>query len=258
MRRKCLLIEDSRVVGQVVSRALVAQDVDVLWSVSFEQARDHFSAEKPHVVLLDLMLPGASGAAGVRAVRATWPAASVVAMTAGDGARPPKAMLAEACAAGAGYLLGKPFSPQQLIDTVVDAAEDAIHAPLKGHVLVVEDSRTVQAFVKRALRDGHYRTSLSFSVEDALDSLLLPLVDVVVTDIFMAGVGGLEGVMRFRKDWPRLGVVAMSGGLEQGGEGANALKAALKVGAHVALQKPFTPQALLEAIETARARALPH
>lgn len=70
--------------------------------------------------------------------------------------------------------------------------------------------------------------------------------DVLITDIFMPRVDGLETITRFRSRWPALKIVAISGGgtLTRG----DYLEVAVRLGADATLRKPFEPQALLDLV----------
>ena len=70
--------------------------------------------------------------------------------------------------------------------------------------------------------------------------------DVLITDIFMPGVDGLETISEFRALWPNLKIVAMSGGGNISKR--DYLSVAMKVGADAMVRKPFEPKALLELV----------
>ena len=70
--------------------------------------------------------------------------------------------------------------------------------------------------------------------------------DVVLTDIIMPDVDGIEVIMTMRKRFPDLRIVAMSGGGRT--RNIDFLAAAEKLGASATLKKPFTISALRKAI----------
>ena len=86
---------------------------------SGEEALDLCAERQPHVVLMDLSMPGMGGVAATRALRARWPEVKVIALTSFADPR----LVQEAVAAGAtGYLL-KNISPAVLAEAVVAAVE---------------------------------------------------------------------------------------------------------------------------------------
>ena len=72
-------------------------------------------------------------------------------------------------------------------------------------------------------------------------------IDGVITDIFMPGMGGIEGIITIRKRWPRVAIIAMSAGLCANTR-EDALKAASRIGADAVLSKPFTKDQLIETL----------
>ncbi|WP_413203572.1 response regulator [Rhodospirillum sp. A1_3_36] len=74
-------------------------------------------------------------------------------------------------------------------------------------------------------------------------------VDLVVTDILMPNMDGVEFVMTARKDWPNLKVIAISGGGRT--RNLDFLELAKDYGAAATLSKPFNKADLLSALEAA-------
>ena len=113
-------------------------------------------------------------------------------------------------------------------------------------VLVVDDSADMRVSL------GHLLGLLGYEVETAADgSQALAAhrarpVAIVITDIFMAGKEGLETIAAFKREWPRLKIIAMSGGGERAKR--DYLDDALYIGADAALHKPFTLENLKKAL----------
>jgi YesN/AraC family two-component response regulator len=68
-------------------------------------------------------------------------------------------------------------------------------------------------------------------------------VDLMLTDLVMPEMEGLDLIRRVRKERPELKVIAMSGEF-----GGSFLKVAGLLGAHATLPKPIRPDALLDSI----------
>jgi CheY-like chemotaxis protein len=66
--------------------------------------------------------------------------------------------------------------------------------------------------------------------------------DIVLVDIMMPKLGGMETIRQMRRERPGAKVIAMSGGAGPGG--LDLATAAREVGAVAALEKPFDPAAL--------------
>jgi signal transduction histidine kinase len=108
-------------------------------------------------------------------------------------------------------------------------------------VLVVEDEPLVRAMAVRTLEDEGYRVLVAEHGAAALDLLERERasVELVVTDVAMAGVGGRELGLRLRKLRPDLPVLYMSGYPED-----EVVRRGLLDESHPFLQKPFSPSAL--------------
>jgi CheY-like chemotaxis protein len=74
--------------------------------------------------------------------------------------------------------------------------------------------------------------------------------DVVMVDIFMPGMDGLEAIKGFRKLAPRVPIIAMSGFTSHGSPAPvpDFLGIAATLGATYCLQKPFTISQLITAV----------
>lgn len=125
-------------------------------------------------------------------------------------------------------------------------------------VLVVDDTKTYRALGQSALEKGGFPTIAVASMEEALEALKHVQIGGILTDLFMEGMGGIEGIHHLRQRMPQLAIVAMSSGLEERMQSDKALMAAMRIGADRAVSKPFEPEALAdamrEAITAARAR----
>jgi PAS domain S-box-containing protein len=118
-------------------------------------------------------------------------------------------------------------------------------APVRGaeRVLIVEDEPMVRALVSHVLAGQGYdvRTASNGDEALALAEHEGGTVDLLISDVVMPGLNGVELARRLRARWPGLQVLMMTGYsdtklLEPGGGVADA--------SHL-LAKPFTPQDLL-------------
>ncbi|TAK84587.1 MAG: response regulator [Betaproteobacteria bacterium] len=125
-------------------------------------------------------------------------------------------------------------------------------APKAVCVLVVDDNEDMRSFMKIVLERAGYETELAADGQRALELQRRHPADVLVTDIFMPEADGLETIERFRSEFPRVRIVAMSGG----GSVAKLdyLTTAREAGADAVLRKPFEAQALLTTLETLATR----
>ncbi len=120
-------------------------------------------------------------------------------------------------------------------------------------VLVVDDEKNIQLTLARALSMDGYGAETAGGGEEALEKIALLPVDVVVMDVKMPDLDGLEVLRRAREARPELPVIIMSG------HGSiETVRQAFKLGAFDYLEKPITEkEKLLAAVRNAlRLRSL--
>ena len=249
-----LVLEDSRVQAQLISRMLSNLD----WSsvLSFDHKSMFSQLKTLHVdlMLLDVYVEDGNTLSRLADIRALAPNVPVAVMTGGGaGGYALNQTLNAARRAEADFVLPKPFAPEQLRPILQEAQQmRRAPSPLK-HVLVVDDCRIVRKLATRALAEKGYRISEARSMEEALESVDIAHVDVVITDIFMPGMGGIEGIQVIKQTWPSVSLIAMSAGAEArlgktGASNTQVLSAARYMGAHALLPKPFTSEDLTDLI----------
>ena len=118
-------------------------------------------------------------------------------------------------------------------------------------VLVVDDNPDMRESTRALLERLGYQVETAPDGAAALRSQRVRGVHIVITDIFMAGTEGMETIASFKRDWPDVRVVAMSGGGTVTKK--DYLEAARQVGADATLQKPFSLQALVAALTDGKA-----
>lgn len=74
-------------------------------------------------------------------------------------------------------------------------------------VLIVDDEEGIRLLYKEELEDEGYSTKVAASGEDALKILDSGGVDVVLLDIKMPGMDGVEVLRRIKDKWPELPVI---------------------------------------------------
>jgi len=120
-------------------------------------------------------------------------------------------------------------------------------------ILVVDDEKPVREAVALLLKGEGYRVVVAECGHTAVSAIEAFTFDVVIVDIVMPGLDGLETISILRQDAPEVSIIAMSGyaagsGLAEG----DFFRAAMDRGATCCLAKPFTREQLLDAIEFCR------
>ncbi|MEL7291029.1 MAG: sigma-54 dependent transcriptional regulator [Pseudomonadota bacterium] len=113
----------------------------------------------------------------------------------------------------------------------------------QSKVLIVEDDEGLREALVDTLALAGYEWLEADSAEDALVKLKSNSVDIVVSDVQMAGMGGLALLRSIKQHWPNLPVLLMTAY-------ANIEDAvsAMKDGAIDYMAKPFAPEVLLNMV----------
>jgi two-component system nitrogen regulation response regulator NtrX len=107
-------------------------------------------------------------------------------------------------------------------------------------VLIVDDEASIRQSLTGALGDEGYRVKVASSGKEALDTLRADRPDVVMLDIWMPDMDGLETLKRIKAEWPEQIVIMMSGH----GTIDTAVRAT-KLGAFDFIEKPLSLERLL-------------
>jgi len=112
-------------------------------------------------------------------------------------------------------------------------------------VLRVDDDELVRKSLARMVEGAGHLAWEAADGRVALEMLRFRKFDVVVLDLVMPEIDGLELIRTVTIEHPNIRLVAISGGCFGN---TNYLKAAASFGAHAVLEKPFRRQELLDAI----------
>lgn len=122
-----------------------------------------------------------------------------------------------------------------------------------AHILIIDDEKNYLLVLQTLLEDGGYTVTALSDPETALAFLQESEVDVVVTDMKMPRITGLDVLERVKKQWPYIPVLIMTafGTIESAVE-------TMKYGAFDYITKPFSNDELLLSIHNAVELAQAH
>jgi GAF domain-containing protein/CheY-like chemotaxis protein len=159
--------------------------------------------------------------------------------------------------------LAKPVKPSALHDaiaTILLGAEEPM--PLAGHprsgttlgerrplrILLAEDNLVNQKLALRLLSQLSYAAEVAHDGQQAIDAIERDDFDLVLMDVQMPELDGLEATRRIRARWPErpLWIVAMTANAMAGDR-----EACLAAGMNDYISKPIRPTELLAALERA-------
>ena len=109
-------------------------------------------------------------------------------------------------------------------------------------VLVVDDEEVVRLGYRRVLSTDGFRVMAAGNGAEALDLMAGDRFDVVLLDLRMPGMDGLDVLRAIKERWPESEVVVVTGY-----PSIETAKEAVKLGAYDYLAKPVVPDTVLRA-----------
>jgi CheY-like chemotaxis protein len=117
-----------------------------------------------------------------------------------------------------------------------------------ARVLIADDEQEFCFVAERALIAAGHTVRIARDGNEALACLREAAVDVAVVDIYMPVKDGIETIVDIHQRHPGIKIIAITGSMSQ--VGLPMLNVAKKLGAHLALAKPFTVEELIAAVQT--------
>ena len=114
-------------------------------------------------------------------------------------------------------------------------------------ILIVDDNTKFLSMLNEFLCENDYIVETSDNGSDALKKFSDFIPDIVLTDIVMPDIDGIELLLNIRKINPTVKVIVMSGGNR--GHADAYLHMADKLGANAILNKPFELSELIQKIK---------
>jgi len=119
-----------------------------------------------------------------------------------------------------------------------------------GRILVVDDDADVRKSVRLTLAKAHYEVIEAEDGEKAIAAIKSGdnprMVDLVICDLYMPKVNGIEAIAYFRSQFPSTPVIVITGRPE-----VPNITALFKQGVVDYLLKPITPEGLMAAVSNA-------
>lgn len=116
----------------------------------------------------------------------------------------------------------------------------------KGKILVIDDEDIVRTSCSRTLCPEGYEVSLAKNGAEGLKMAGEDKFDLVLTDLKMPDMDGIEVLRSIREKCPETQVIIVTGY-----QTVDTSVKAVKLGACDYIEKPFTPDALISAVREA-------
>lgn len=225
-----LVVDDEKNMRLTLAAILEEEGYSVAEAATGEQAIERCEQQSFDVVLMDVRMPGLNGVDVFRKIRRHQEGIKVILMSAYGVDDLKRTALDE----GAVAFLSKPLNLQRVINLIQDVQETAI--------LVVENDQDEGQRIHDKLRDEGYRVTVAPSPHDALELVEQIRFDIVLIDVALPAMTGLELYLAIKRLTPTTLAIMMSG-LEE--EFEKIAREAVRQTAYTILQKPLDLDHLL-------------
>jgi CheY-like chemotaxis protein len=116
-------------------------------------------------------------------------------------------------------------------------------------ILVIDDDQQVCDLLKQALEEQGYTVESALNGIEGISRFRSCPADLIILDILMPEKEGLETILDLRREFPKVKIIAMSGGSERAK--LNLLDLARRLGAQYTLNKPFQLQTITDLVKKA-------
>ncbi len=116
----------------------------------------------------------------------------------------------------------------------------------RKRILVVDDEITVCKSIRQAIEREDYEVEMALSAEEALQKEEASPFDLIITDLMMPGMSGLDLLQHLKKKKPHVTVIMVTGYPT-----IRTAVESVKLGAFDYLPKPFTPAELRSLVSRA-------
>jgi len=251
---RLLLVDDERDFLESTSRALSRRGFEVGTAADASAALRLLEERDFDVAVLDVLMPGMPGDELFRRIRALRPALPVIMLT-GHGTVQQAFRISRE---GVAEYLGKPCDVEDLARAAREAAAGRPSPPRQPapaeeaqiRLLIVDDESELLESLGSALSRRGMRVATAASAAQALERLDERLLDVVVLDVRMPGMDGIELLGRIKASQPDAEVILLTGhpSVATGVDG-------MRRGAFDYLTKPYEIEELTRRIHEAAASA---
>ena len=210
---------------------------------SVEIANDGIEAidkvkEKPFkIIFIDIKLPFMDGVETYKRIKKIRPETVTIMMTAYS----VEELIQQALLEGAYAVLYKPLD----IEKVLSLIKTAIEKKKGGFIMIIDDDLEFSSTLKSILTKRSYIVGIAHSGEEAIDIVKEINYDIILIDIKLPTINGLETYLRIKKANPQIVAIIITGYRH---EVDDIVQDALRNNAYACLYKPLDMELLLNLI----------
>lgn len=253
-----VVADDDPEVRAIIAEYLVLRGFEVTQAADGLEALQSVRQVRPDVLVLDIMMPRLGGIEAMVQIRSDFPDVAVIVVT----GIPDDALRGRALALGAAALLPKPLELNLLGSIIATVTTLNVNSARPGRderlatspgrtqpatrILIADDDEDIRNLLSEFLQQDNYETVLASDGLQALKIIIDEPPPVVLLDIQMPRLGGIEALTAIRAIAPTTQVIMISGVSD-----VDLARRALSHGAFDYVTKPVDLPYLRRSIEAA-------
>jgi DNA-binding response OmpR family regulator len=210
--KKILIIEDEKVLLEVLEKKLTSQGYEVLVAKDGEEGLNKMKESKPDLILLDIIMPKKDGFEVLTEMNKNEALLEIPVIIISNSGQPVE--IDRALRLGVkDYLIKTEFDPEEVINKVTKIFGEASDAPEKtigqveeekanpaekkgnnpgNKILIVEDDKFLRDLIIKKLNTEGYETVFAVGGEEGLKKVEEEKPDLVLLDLILPGIDGFE------------------------------------------------------------------
>jgi len=226
-----LIVDDDADAADSLAELFDMEGHNVTVAYSGEGAISAYRSVDFDIAFMDIMMPGKNGVESFFEIRKLKPDAKVYMMTGYS----VEQLVKQAIDHGALGVLGKPVDPRKVLNMLEDISSGGI-------VLIAEDDPHFGPQLEEVIKSSGYRCKLVKSGEDALKAISKETIDIMILDLNLPVIDGIEVYTRLQDEDRVIPTVIITG---HAADHAQSLASMRNMKVTGILNKPFDPSVLL-------------
>jgi two-component system NtrC family sensor kinase len=243
--RTVLIVDDDKIIREQLEKELKRNFFNTLLAADGKTALEKLSENKVDILILDVKLPDMDGLEVLQQVKEKTPGCEVIVVT-GFGTRE---IAVQSLRRGAIDYIDKPLDMEDLFAALGRAQEklsEKEELSYENTVLVIDDEEVIVKRLKKFLEKEGYAVFTALNGKEGLAVIASNKIDVVITDIRMGDMDGIEVIQKAKKLYRDIEGIVVTGHTDQ-----ELTVRSLRAGACDYITKPINLDTLLFSIKKA-------